>query len=103
MSDLINRQALKEAMYIEAMVKDSDEQKWDSGCWIRYKMFERVVESLPSAEREKGKWVFKNDIAAIPTGYYECSECKNGRLMYKENFCPNCGADMRGKQDEYNN
>lgn len=54
MDDLISRQALKEAMYIEAMVKDSDEQKWDSGCWIRYKMFERVVNSLPSA---KPKWI----------------------------------------------
>ena len=47
--DLISRQAMREAMYHEAMEKDSDEQKWDGGCWIRYKMFERVVEALPSA------------------------------------------------------
>lgn len=50
MDDLISRKAMREAMYHEAMEKDSDEQKWDGGCWIRYKMFERVIESLPSAE-----------------------------------------------------
>lgn len=50
MDDLISRKAMREAMYHEAMEKDSNEQKWDGGCWIRYKMFERVIESLPSAE-----------------------------------------------------
>ena len=48
MDDLISRKAMREAMYREAMEKDSDEQKWDGGCWIRYKMFERVIESVPS-------------------------------------------------------
>ena len=52
MSDLIDRQALRKAMYHETMEKDSDEQKWESGCWIRYKMFERVIDSMPSAEPE---------------------------------------------------
>lgn len=50
MDDLISRKAMREAMYHEAMEKDSNEQKWDGSCWIRYKMFERVIESLPSAE-----------------------------------------------------
>lgn len=50
MSDLIDRQALRAAMYHEAMEKFSYDQKWDSGCWIRYKMFERVVDSMPSAQ-----------------------------------------------------
>ncbi len=49
--DLISRQAMREAMYHEAMEKDSDEQKWDGGCWIRYKMFERVIESIPSEQQ----------------------------------------------------
>lgn len=37
-------------MYHEAFETDSDEQRWDGGCWIRYKMFERIVESMPSAK-----------------------------------------------------
>ena len=32
-------------MYHEAFEADTDMQKWDGGCWIRYKMFENCVES----------------------------------------------------------
>lgn len=46
--DLISRKALREAMYHEAFEMDSDMQKWDSGCWIRYKMFEKHLKDAPS-------------------------------------------------------
>jgi len=52
MADLIDRQELRKAMYHEAFETDSDEQMWDSGCWIRYKMFERILDSMPSAQPE---------------------------------------------------
>lgn len=52
MSDLISRQALRDAMYHEAFETDSDMQKWDSGCWIRYKLFENTIDELPSAKPE---------------------------------------------------
>lgn len=47
---------------------------------------------LPPAqpERKKGRWIDDN-----------CSEC--GQYVYHgdvRNFCPACGADMRGEQDE---
>lgn len=45
--DLIDRDALNDAMYHEAFETDSALQKWDSGCWIRYKMFERHRDSAP--------------------------------------------------------
>lgn len=45
--DLIDRDKLNEAMYHEAFETDSEWQKWDSGCWIRYKMFERHRDSAP--------------------------------------------------------
>lgn len=56
-----------------------------------YKMAIKALEQT----RPKGTWIFKNDNIAIPTGYYQCSECKEGKLLVKDNFCPNCGADMR--------
>ena len=37
---LIDADALGNRMYHESFEKDSDLQKWDSGCWIRYKLFE---------------------------------------------------------------
>lgn len=45
---LIDRDALRQAMYHEAFETDSPMQKWDSGCWIRYKMFEQMEESAPT-------------------------------------------------------
>ena len=58
MSDLISRQALKDAMYHKAFETDSDMQKWDSGCWIRYKLFENTIDELPSAEQEEFEWCY---------------------------------------------
>lgn len=45
-------------------------------------------------ERKKGKWIYT---PTEPLGYI-CSECKNGCCKF--NFCPNCGADMRGESDD---
>lgn len=84
---LIDAEALKAAMYHEAMEKDSKDQRWDSGCWIRYRMFERVVDSMPSVERKKGRWLDS-------FGLVQCSECRI-EYFYKYKFCPNCGADLR--------
>lgn len=47
---LIDADALKKAMYHEAFEKDSDEQKWESGCWIRYEMFERNLKNAPTVD-----------------------------------------------------
>ena len=45
---LIDADAMRAAMYHEAFETDSAMQKWDGGCWIRYKLFERIEESLPT-------------------------------------------------------
>ena len=53
------------------------------------------LEGLPSAqpERKKGKWI---ELDYTQAWEYKCDQC--GRLSdFKENFCPNCGADMRGE------
>lgn len=48
MSELIDRSVLRARMYTEAFESDTDMQKWDSGCWIRYKLFEKVVDNMPT-------------------------------------------------------
>ena len=45
---LIDADALRAKMYHEAFGNDTPMQKWDSGCWIRYKMFERMEEAAPT-------------------------------------------------------
>lgn len=64
---------------------------------------EKAIDEQPTIESErKGKWD-KKSIAF----YWKCSECgaaiSNDRhevflfpIVEKLNFCPNCGADMRG-------
>ena len=95
---LIDADALRRAMYHEAMEKDSDEQKWDSGCWIRYKMFERIIEAQPTIEPERktGKWL------KLYTGNYKCSVCgdwwgnDDNDMVEDFKYCPYCGCEMEG-------
>lgn len=57
-----------------------------------------AIKEIPPAEPERkhGEWIINSD------GYYPyCSVCgqePDGRVM--TNFCPHCGADMRGKADD---
>jgi len=59
--------------------------------------FNKIIScSSATPKARTGKWLINSD------GYYPyCSECKaepkSGEMT---DFCPNCGADMRGEQDE---
>ena len=65
-----------------------------------------AIRGLPTIEsRPKGKWIIKLNEG----GYYaECPFCElwfserfintNGEID-THNYCPNCGADMRGKAE----
>ena len=51
------------------------------------------IEHAPTIEERKtGKWIVEDD------GYTECCRCDQCGKRYVDisNFCPNCGADMRG-------
>lgn len=64
-----------------------------------------LLQNAPTIEpeRKKGKWLHKSkQLAALNTAWwYECLICGyhafNGM---RTDFCPNCGADMRGEQDD---
>lgn len=53
----IDADALKAKMYDEAFETDTDEQRWDSGCWIRYRMFERNVDAAPTIDAIPVEWL----------------------------------------------
>lgn len=59
----------------------------------------KLLNALDDADRINGKWIFKNDNIAIPTGYFQCSKCKEGKLLVKDNYCPNCGAKMAESEE----
>lgn len=53
---IIDADALNDVMYHEAFETDSEMQKWDSGCWIRYKMFENHLEEAPTIKTKQIKY-----------------------------------------------
>ena len=57
----IDANELRAMMYHGAFEEDSDLQRWDGGCWIRYKMFENALEQIEPA-----------DVVEV----VRCAECK---------------------------
>ncbi len=119
---LIDADELRKRMYHDAFETDSDMQKWDGGCWIRYKMFENAIEDAPTIEAEpnsceywdseshfcalrrpqadpvrRGHWLFES--INQPDEYCVCSECGT-QVDSNEawHYCPNCGAKMEEQE-----
>ena len=93
LNDLISRQAAIDAIFGRS-----------------HEIIKMRIGNLPSAQPErKGKWI---EMGTNKDGTHSirCSKCGGGyktrgharsiatKAKYK--FCPNCGADMRGEQDE---
>lgn len=51
-----------------------------------------MLEKVPSADRPQGKWIDDG-------GIEKCNQCGERKEFPHWNFCPNCGADMRGEDD----
>lgn len=90
---LISADALKREMWRRCgetdIEIDKGRAKWDSGLWIRYKVFEDCLAVAPRVEPKHGHW--------IDTGSgQECSVC--GEIQYGYDsyrfYCANCGSRM---------
>lgn len=59
---LIDADALNDAMYHEAFENDASYNesnpmaKWDSGLWIRYKLFENTINDVPAFTTKEIKY-----------------------------------------------
>lgn len=91
MSDLISRQKISYA--VESLGEDYISQ---------YKIL-MLINQMPSVEpeRKKGEWVYDGIRGRFPAckcsicGHYENADWA---LLQGANYCPNCGADMRGER-----
>ena len=60
-----------------------------------------VIQALPSAYPKNGKWIKADSQQYFRKHYpcFTCSECGYRKDSQKKwNYCPNCGADMRGEE-----
>ena len=113
MKRLIDADALAREMYHKSFEVDDGRNVWNSGLWIRYKIFEEAIRDAPIVDAvpvRHGRWV-AHTMSEI-TGYdpalsgddpvctYSCSVC--GEDCYVSdtgddilsNYCPNCGARL---------
>lgn len=88
----IDADAPREKMFHEAFEKDTQDQKWDSGCWIRYHMFENAIESVPTADVVKLK-----DLDEIIEGHEQIGYDQGYKDGYAEAL-----ADMERSEDVTN-
>lgn len=59
------------------------------------------IDAIPSADRPQGEWIFRREfVEDTPFTGYRCSNCNYWQGMGAWNFCPNCGAQMKGADDE---
>ena len=97
---LVDADALMKSMYHRAFETDGDTM-WQSGCWVRYRAIEQTVKEQPTIEpmRKRGKWIDTGSMEEWWAEEFTCSEC-GWSMLGTANFCHNCGADMRGEENE---
>lgn len=88
----------KDALWVMQMCRDRDARSE-----AEIEAFDTAIEALKnetifSADRPRGEWIDENC-----TYYANCSMCGYQMDTHEErgyhNFCPNCGADMRGEDE----
>ena len=95
------QKGVKMAKYIDLDLAIDEIQKnkcgdLDYDCGIDVALAE--LKTMPAAdvvERKKGKIIIRSNMLDGEDCY--CSECDHWGLMPDYQFCPYCGADMRGE------
>lgn len=85
MAEYIDRQAVLDEL-------DEDIEEFVE-CDYALKTAKKYIKKIPPADVRpvlRGRW-------KITSIYIKCLECGECFMLIPQNFCPNCGADMRGE------
>lgn len=87
-NDLISREAVKKK--IDKFIGYLDED-------IIYRI-KVAIDKVPTVTLKQGEWIWLGD-NPNSDHKWSCNQCGRG-VKEQENFCPNCGADMRGDNND---
>ena len=91
---MTNKEAIEALKLMAAQVEWEYPLEWQEA-------IDKAVEAL---KRARGRWINKGkETGALGIAYMvkECSCCGfRHSLVIPMDYCPNCGADMRGEQNE---
>ena len=73
---LIDADALDREMYRKSFEVDDGRNVWNSGLWIRYKIFEEAIRDAPTVD-------------AVPV--IRCKDCKRWQCDDYESYCDELG------------
>lgn len=62
----------------------------------------KKIEAIPSVEPKRGEWITCWDAMGENEDGYKCTKC-SGIAEEKFAYCPNCGARMKGADDDSDN
>ena len=89
-----------EKKYIEVEKLPKRKEYWDDDFGAGWDACLDAINSIPAAdvrEVKRGKWTLGH-LPSTSGGSYavvQCSECNSQFPIWRTNYCPNCGADMR--------
>lgn len=78
---------------VESLDAESNNRIYQCAMEDMLEFFVELIDKQPtieSASVRHGRWVMNN-----PYGIKCCSECGYGQSIGAENYCPNCGVDMK--------
>ena len=96
---------MKDTIYREDAIEAIKGNSYDNDDYIEINGYGAIndISALPSADRPQGKWINHFDDLFPADSTIECSICHEYQPMgIDENFCPNCGARMKGADNEDN-
>ena len=108
MDELIRKQAAMERLMAQNVIMDGSE--YHNGFNAGVNRAQEVIRNLPPVQPKRGKWIERRTwsegygMGETYGKYWACNQCgREVKGFWNEcgnNFCSNCGADMRGNADD---